>query len=191
MKGVRSRKISGAASPVVQLFGTSWGVPYCLRRILRQSQAAAVCIAGEPRHAHLTEQGKLGWARENDGRCNGRSGTRRRSNRCSGVVSALVTVGGFTAGNYTEVQLLDISVVKLGATFDTASHSTENCMSVLVNDFKCLVDSVESQVSTVQWCYTKKTSVLFWMNWARSARQSTVVHRLLRVRIWKRFCKSG
>ena len=93
MKGVRSRKISGAASPVVQLFATSWGVPYCLRRILRQSQAAAVCIAGEPRHAHLTEQGKLGWARENDGRCNGRSGTRRRSNRCSGVVSALVTVG--------------------------------------------------------------------------------------------------
>ena len=58
MKGVRSRKISGAASPVVQLFATSWGVPYCLRRILRQSQAV-VCIAGEPRHAHLTEQEKM------------------------------------------------------------------------------------------------------------------------------------
>ena len=69
----------------------------------------------------------------------------------------LLLLLGFTAGNYTEVQLLDISVVKLGATFDTASQSTENCMSALVSDFKCLVDSVESQVSTVQWCYTKKT----------------------------------
>ena len=188
MKGVRSRKISGAASPVVQLFGTSWGVPYCLRRILRQSQAAAVCIAGEPRHAHLTEQGKLGWARENEGRCNGRSGTRRRSNCCSGVVSALVTnVGGFTAGGAA----VGYFSHQLGAIFDTASHSTENCTSALVSDFKFLVDSVESQVSTVQWCYTKKTSVLFWMNWARSARQSTVVHRLLRIRNWKRFCKSG
>ena len=64
----------------------------------------------------------------------------RRSNCCSGVVSALV-IGGFTAGNYIGPA---VGFRQLGATFDTTSHSAENCMSTLVSDFKYLVDSVSN-----------------------------------------------
>ena len=76
----------------------------------------------------------------------------------AGITATTLGTSGIAAAVATsDYNKLAVGFRQLGVTFDTASHSAENCMSALVSDFKCLVDSVESQVSTVQWCYTKKT----------------------------------
>ena len=79
----------------------------------------------------------------------------------AGVTATTLGAVGTTAAVATAVAASEYDKVaekfrQLGTTFDMASLSAEE-LSAIVSDFKYLVDSVASQVSTVQWCVTEGT----------------------------------